>query len=317
MKLSCIVPCYNEEGGITAFHAQASATLAQAGYPYELLYINDGSSDTTLQKLREIAGGDTHVRIISFSRNFGKEAAMYAGLQHAKGDYVAIIDADLQQSPSLLLKMAEILDTQADVDCVAAYQKNRKESRGIVFLKNLFYKLINRVAEIEFISGASDFRMMRRNMVAALLEMTEYYRFSKGLFSWVGFSTHYMEYEADARVAGTSKFSFWKLVKLAIEGLVSFTTAPLRIATVFGSVIAAASVIYMVVVVIQKLFFSIDVPGYATIVVLILLLGGMQLFFLGIIGEYLARTYIQTKNRPVYIIKEKIGLEQEPDEQAE
>jgi len=313
IKLSCVIPCYNEEDNILPFFNSLSQTLEAAGLSYELLFVDDGSRDGSLERLRALAAEKPAVRVIRFSRNFGKEAAMYAGLRAAKGDYVSIVDADLQQPPEVLLQMVNMLEADPELDCVAAFQKNRRESGPMRFFKGAFYGLINRVAEIEFVSGASDFRTLRRNMVDALNSVTEYYRFSKGLFSWVGFRTEYIPYEARERASGKTKFSFWKLLQLAFEGIIAFTTMPLKLATVAGLLTAAVSVIYLVVVVLQKLIQGIDVPGYATIVVLILLLGGMQLFFLGVIGEYLARMYIQTKNRPVYIIKETFGGEAEEE----
>ena len=244
------------------------------------------------------------VKIIDFSRNFGKEAAIYAGLRETTGEYISLIDADLQQNPEFVLKMVNILDENREYDCVAAYQEKRNEGKVKIFFKNCFYKIINKMADIEFVNGASDFRTFRRNMCEAILEMSEYHRFSKGIFSWVGFNTYYMPYSADERLSGTSKWSFLKLCKYAIEGIVAFTTTPLRISTMIGTLTSFASLIYMLVVIIQKLAFGIAIPGYATIVVLILFLGGIQLLSLGIIGEYLSKTYIQTKGRPIYIAKE-------------
>ena len=231
---------------------------------------------------------------------------MYAGLRESEGDYVTIIDADLQQRPSIALDMVRTLENEPDYDCVAAYQEQRNENKLLVFFKNSFYKLINKFSDTEFVQGASDFRTFRRPMVEAILRMDEYFRFSKGLFSWVGFNTKFIPYNADERAEGEPKWSFLKLFRYALEGIFAFTTAPLRIATVVGMLVSLFSLIYLIVVIVQKLCFGIAVEGYATIVVLILLLGGIQLCCLGIIGEYIARTYIQTKGRPIYIAKDVI-----------
>ncbi len=306
MKLSLVVPCYNEEKNVSLFYNAVKNDFSSADFDYEIVFVNDGSKDGTFKELQKLCEGDIPVKIVNFSRNFGKESAMYAGLKESEGDYVTIIDADLQQRPSIALNMVNMLDNEPEYDCVAAYQEERKESKLLVFFKNSFYKLINKFADTEFVQGASDFRTFRRPMVEAVLSMDEYFRFSKGLFSWVGFNTKFIPYEVEERATGTSKWSFTKLFKYAMEGIFAFTTAPLRIATVVGLLTSFFSMLYLVVVVVQKLFFGIPVAGYATIVALILLLGGIQLLALGIIGEYIARTYIQTKNRPIYIAKNVI-----------
>lgn len=307
MKVSLIIPCYNEENNINAFFSAATQALEKMCYSYELVFVNDGSCDKTLFKLKELYEKNAErMEIVSFSRNFGKEAAMLAGLKHAKGEYVTIIDADLQQSPQLVVEMVDFLEKHEDYDCVAAYQEQRKESKKMTFLKESFYALINKVCEIEFVSGASDFRTFRKQVVEAIISLPEYSRFSKGIFSWVGFNTYYMPYEVHERNSGESKWSLKKLFKYALEGFISFTTFPLKIATIIGCITSLLAIAYLIIVVIQKLVFSIDIPGYTTIVVLILLLGGIQLLILGIIGEYLARIYLQGKNRPIYIEKECI-----------
>lgn len=306
MKLSLVVPCYNEEKNIPLFYDAVKKDFEKADYDYELVFVNDGSTDGTFKALKELCNGDMPVKIVNFSRNFGKEAAMYAGLKESEGDYVTIIDADLQQKPSIAFDMVRILDVQPEFDCVAAYQAERSESNLAVVFKDVFYKLINKLSDTEFVKGASDFRTFRRPMVEAILQMDEYFRFSKGLFSWVGFNTKFIPYIAEERATGTSKWSFIKLFKYAVEGILAFTTAPLKIATYTGLATSIFSVIYLIVVIIQKLFFGIEVKGYATIVVLILLLGGIQLMCIGIIGEYIARTYVQTKGRPIYIAKDVI-----------
>lgn len=306
MKLSLVVPCYNEEKNVSLFYEAVKNDFAKVDFDYELVFVNDGSHDATFKELRKLCDGDIPVKIVNFSRNFGKESAMYAGLRESEGDYVTIIDADLQQKPSIALDMVKMLDEEPEYDCVAAYQENRKESKLLVFFKNSFYKLINKYADTDFVQGASDFRTFRRPMVEAILSMDEYFRFSKGLFSWVGFNTKFIPYVVQERATGESKWSFRKLFKYALEGIFAFTTAPLRVATIGGLISALLSIIYLVVIVIQKLFFGIDVAGFATIVVLILLIGGIELCCLGIAGEYIARIYIQTKNRPIYIAKEVI-----------
>lgn len=305
MKLSLVVPCYNEEGNIFRFADTVEKTFEDKIKDYEIIFINDGSKDKTYTELKCLVNeSKQNIKVINFSRNFGKESGMYAGLKEAKGEYVTIIDADLQQDPKYVLEMVSILDENDNYDSVVAYQKQRKESKVLGFCKKSFYKIINRMCSIEFVQGASDFRTFRRCMVDSILEMKEYYRFSKGIFSWVGFNNYYMPYDVQERNAGNTKWSFYKLFKYAIDGIVSFTTVPLRLATIFGLVVSLLSMIYLVVVIVQKLFFSIDVPGYATIVTLILLLGGIQLLCIGIIGEYLARTYVETKNRPIYVTRE-------------
>ncbi len=305
MLLSLVIPCYNEEENIRVLYDCVTEVFQALHMEYEMLFVNDGSKDRTIHKLRELYKEDTeHVTVIGFSRNFGKEAALLAGLKRAKGDYVGVIDADLQQRPELILDMLKILEESEEYDCVAAYQEKRKEGKFIGFCKRSGYKIMNRVCETEFHNGASDFRLMRRIMVDAVLSMPEYYRFSKGIFSWVGFPTYYMPYVAEDRNAGESKWSFRKLLKYGMEGFFSFSTFPLRIASYIGGVTSILAILYLIVVVIQKLAFSIDIPGYPTIIVLILFLGGVQLLILGIIGEYLARAYIQGKNRPVYIERE-------------
>lgn len=308
MKLSIVIPCYNEEKNVGIIYDTIVKLFYNKKISYEMIFINDGSKDDTIGELKKLIDkNDSVTKIVNFSRNFGKEAAMYAGLKESIGDYVVIIDADMQQNPSLVLKMLGILENDKDYDSVAAYQETRKEGKILTFFKKTFYKLINKISEVEFVNGASDFRMFRRNMVDAILSMQEYYRFSKGIFSWVGFNTYYMPYQVSERANGTSKWSFWKLFKYAVDGIVSFTTTPLRIATILGLIISFGSFIYFLIVIIQTFICGIDVPGYASLIGIALLLGGIQLLSLGIIGEYLARTYIENKKRPIYIAKEVIS----------
>lgn len=310
MKLSLVIPCYNEQDNVELFYNTATEVFKDKGFDYELIFVNDGSRDQTMDKLRHIYEiSDENVKVVGFSRNFGKESAIYAGLKESRGEMVCLIDADMQQRPELVLDMMAVLDKDPNYDAVACYQEDRRESKILSTFKNCFYKIINKTSEIEFKSGASDFRLLRRRVVDAVLSMSEYHRFSKGIFSWVGFNTYYMPYIVEDRANGTSKWNFAKLFKYAMDGIIAFTTTPLKIATYIGLTSSAASIIYMIVVIIQKLAFGIKVPGYATTVVLILLLGGLQLFCTGMVGEYLARTYIETKHRPIYIAREVLDYE--------
>lgn len=314
MKLSLVVPCYNEEGNVEKFFSEVKRVFSGKVDDYEFVFVNDGSKDKTLVNLKKIYNQNkdsSNIQVLSFSRNFGKESAIYAGLNHAKGDMVCLIDADLQQRPEVVVEMLDVMNSNEDLDCVTAYQDERKESKIMTSLKSMFYKIINGIAEVRFVNGASDFRLMKRAMVDAILEMTEYHRFSKGIFSWVGFNTEYIPYTVEERESGESKWGFRKLLKYAFEGIVSFTTFPLKLSAYVGFLSSIISIIYLIVVVVQKLAFGIDVPGYATIVVLVLLLGGLQLFSLGILGEYLSKIYVQVKNRPVYILKEHLGKDDE------
>ncbi len=308
MKLSLIIPCYNEQDNIFPFFeetAMAFKELPKTINSLEMIFVNDGSQDLTSQKLKELYSSyPSVVSVVEFSRNFGKEAAMFAGLRHAQGDFVTIIDADLQHRPEIVVNMVKHLLENEDCDMVAAYQDKRNEGKFISFMKKCFYKCINMTSETEFFQGASDFRTFRKRVAEAILSLPEYYRFSKGIFSWIGFNTHYMPYTAEERLSGESKWSFFNFFKYAIDGIIAFTTLPLKIATVSGFAIFVASILYMAFVILKRLILGVDVPGYATIVVLILFLGGLQLLLLGVVGEYIARTYIQGKNRPVYIEKE-------------
>lgn len=311
MKLSLVVPCYNEEENVDAFYREVKKVFDEKPYDYEIIFINDGSKDGTEKELEAIYNEHSaNVVVVQFSRNFGKEAGMYAGFQKARGEMIAVIDADLQQRPEIVADMVKILEENEEYDCVAAYQERRKEGKLMSAFKTLFYKLMNCVGDTEFHEDASDFRTFRRTMVDAILALPEYHRFSKGIFSWVGFHTYYIPYTAEERHAGQTKWSFRKLVKYAIEGFMSYTTFPLRIATFIGGITSVGAVVYLVSVIIEKLWFGIDTPGYATIVVLMLMLGGLQLLILGIIGEYLAKIYIQGKNRPIYIARKQFDYKE-------
>lgn len=311
IKLSLVVPCYNEEANVRRFYEAVVQAFDGCIEHYELVFVNDGSRDNTWNELKALHAADKRVKIMNFSRNFGKEAAMFAGLHKAKGEYVTIIDADLQQRPELAVKMVEFLENNPDFDSVAMFQEDRNESKVLSFFKKTFYRLINAMCEIDFRSGASDFRTFRRYVVNAVLEMKEYFRFSKGIFSWVGFNTHFMPYTAEERKAGQTSWSFRKLFKYAVEGITAFTTVPLKISAYIGGFCSAFSLIYMLVVLAQKLFFGINIPGYATTIVLILLIGGIQLLALGVMGQYISKIYIEGKKRPIFIVKEYCDAENE------
>lgn len=305
MKLSLVVPCYNEAENVAAFQDAVIGAFDGCGYDYEIVFINDGSKDATLHNLKKLhAAQKCPVKVISFSRNFGKEAGIFAGLQHADGEYISLIDADLQQRPEIVRDMVRILDEQPEYDVVAAYQDRRNEGKVLSFFKRSFYAIINKLSSVALQPDASDFRTFRHSVRDSILELAEYHRFSKGIFAWVGYSTHFIPYTACERAAGTTKWSFWKLVNYAIEGIIGYSTAPLRLATVLGTVSGVAAVFYLIWVLLEKLIWGIDVPGYATIIVLILFFGCVQLFCIGIIGEYVGRTFEQSKDRPVYIAKE-------------
>lgn len=305
MKLSLIAPCYNEAENVAAFQQAVIDAFDGCGYDYEIVFIDDGSKDATLHELRKLHKAQKcPVKVVSFSRNFGKEAGIYAGLEHASGDYLCVIDADLQQRPEITRQMVQILDEQSEYDVVAAYQDRRGESKLLSFFKKSFYSIINKLSDVSLRSDASDFRTFRRSVADSLLTLAEYHRFSKGIFAWVGYNTCFIPYVAWQRAAGKSKWNFAKLLNYAIEGIIGYSTKPLRMSTFLGFFTAVAALIYLVVVVLQKLIAGIDVPGYATLVVLTLLLGGIQLLCIGIIGEYVGRTFEQTKQRPIYIAKE-------------
>ena len=305
MKLSLVVPCYNEAENVAAFQDAVISAFDGCGYDYEIIFVNDGSKDATLHNLRKLhATQKCPVKVVSFSRNFGKEAGIYAGMAKAEGDYISLIDADLQQRPEIVRDMVNILDESPEYDVVAAYQDRRGEGKVLSFFKKSFYAIINKLSKVQLQSDASDFRTFRRSVRDSIMELTEYHRFSKGIFAWVGYDTKFIPYTACERHAGTTKWNFWKLLEYAIEGIVGYSTAPLRLATCLGGISGISALIYLIVVVLQKLIWGIDVPGYATIIVLVLFFGAMNLFCIGIIGEYVGRTFEQAKNRPVYIEKE-------------
>lgn len=305
MKLSLIVPCYNEAENVALFQEETIKAFQGCGYSYELIFVDDGSSDATLHNLKKLyASGKCPMKVISFSRNFGKEAGLYAGLQYAGGDYVSLIDADLQQRPEIVRQMVEFLEEHPDYDMVAAYQDRRREGKLLSFFKKSFYRIINKMSPVTLQSDASDFRTFRKSVRDSILALGEYHRFSKGIFAWVGYQTHFIPYTACQRAFGTTKWNFRKLLNYAIEGIIGYSTAPLRLATWLGGLSGIAAVLYLIAVILQKLICGIDVPGYATIIVLILFFGSVQLFCIGIIGEYVGRIFEQSKNRPIYIAKE-------------
>ena len=310
MKLSLVVPCYNEAENVAAFQEAVIGAFDGCGYDYEIIFVNDGSKDATLHNLKKLfAAQQCPVKVVSFSRNFGKEAALYAGLKQTSGEYIALIDADLQQRPEIVRNMVQILDDEPKYDVVAAYQDRRGEGKVLSFFKKNFYAIINKLSKVTLQPDASDFRTFRRSVRDSILELGEYHRFSKGIFAWVGYETCFIPYTACERLHGTTKWNFWKLLNYAIEGIIGYSTAPLRMATYLGVFTAIAAVLYLCFVVLQKLIVGIDVPGYATTIVLTLLLGGIQLLCIGIIGEYVGRTFEQSKDRPVYIAKEILSYE--------
>ena len=310
MKLSLVVPCYNEAENVAAFQDAVIGAFDGCGYDYEIIFVNDGSKDATLHNLKKLFKAQLcPVKVVSFSRNFGKEAALYAGLKQTSGEYIALIDADLQQRPEIVRNMVQILDDEPKYDVVAAYQDRRGEGKVLSFFKKSFYAIINKLSKVTLQPDASDFRTFRRSVRDSILELGEYHRFSKGIFAWVGYDTCFIPYTACERLHGTTKWNFWKLLNYAIEGIIGYSTAPLRMSTYLGVFTAIAAVIYLIVVVLQKLIVGIDVPGYATTIALTLLLGGIQLLCIGIIGEYVGRTFEQSKDRPVYIAKEILSYE--------
>lgn len=304
-KISIIVPCYNEQEAIPYFYKEIKKVMKEMNkLTFELIFINDGSKDKTIEQIKSLANKDNIVRYISFSRNFGKEAAMYAGLEHSTGDYVAIMDADLQDPPSLLPEMYRIIK-EDNYDCVGTRRVNRKGEPPIrSFFARCFYKIINKISKTEMVDGARDYRLMSRPAVDAIISLKEYNRYSKGLFSFVGFDTKWIEYENIERVAGETKWSFWKLFKYAIEGIVAFSTAPLAISAILGILMCIFSFITIVIIIIKTLMFGDPVGGWPSMTCIILFTSGVQLLCMGVMGQYLSKTYLETKKRPIYIIKE-------------
>lgn len=303
MKLSVIVPCYNEQESIFLFYEEITRVASEMKETFEFIFINDGSSDWTEQCIKELSEKDSRVKYISFSRNFGKEAAIYAGFSKADGDYIVMMDADLQDPPRLLPEMLSYI--RQGYDSVATRRVTRKGEPPIrSFFARMFYKIINRISNVDIVDGARDYRLMTAQMKEAILAMPEYNRFSKGIFGWVGFKTKWLEYENVERVAGETKWNFWKLFLYSLEGIVAFSTAPLVLASVFGMLFCLLSFAMIVFIIVRKLMFGDPVAGWPSLVCILFFLGGIQLFCQGINGQYLSKTYLETKNRPKYIIKD-------------
>ena len=271
---------------------------------FELLFVNDGSRDATLSLVKEYAGKDSRVKYISFSRNFGKEGAIFAGLEYARGDYIAMMDADLQDPPALLSEMYTLIKNE-DYDCIGTRRVDRKGEPPIrSFFAHCFYKLINKLSKADIVDGARDFRLMTRQMTDAIINMPEYNRFSKGIFGWVGFRIKWLEYENVERVAGSTKWSFWKLFLYSLDGIIAFSTAPLSIASVLGILCLFLALIFIAIIIVKTLIWGDPVAGYPSLMCVILMIGGLQLVSIGILGQYLAKTYLETKHRPIYIVQE-------------
>ena len=308
-KLAIVVPCYNEQEVLPLFYNEINKVIAQMQSEYddlefELLFINDGSKDNTLKMLRELSASDNRVRYISFSRNFGKEAGMFAGMENSKGDYVVVMDADLQHPPKFIPQMYKYVSEEG-FDCATTRRVSRKgESKIRSWFAMKFYKIMNKISQTEIVDGAQDFRFMTRKMVDAVLSMKEYNRFSKGIFSWVGFNVKYIEYENVERAAGTTAWSFWKLFLYSLEGIFAFSTAPLALASLLGVLSCLIAFIWIIAIIIKTIVFGESVQGFPTIMCAIFFVGGLQLFCTGILGQYLSKTYLETKRRPIYIISE-------------
>ena len=305
-KISLIIPCYNEEQALPFLYKElAKVADSMPNQEFEFIFINDGSKDKTLPVIKGLKDGDERVHFVSFSRNFGKEAGIYAGLKKATGDYIALLDADLQDPPSLVEEMYEVLKTE-DYDCVATRRVDRKGEPVIrSFFAKQFYKLINKISDTEIVDGARDFRLMTRQMVNAILEMSEYNRFSKGIFGWVGFNTKWIAYENVDRIAGQTKWSFIGLFFYSLEGIIAFSTRPLYIASAFGILFCFIAFVMICAIIIKTLIWDDPVQGYPSTLCVIFFIGGIQLFCLGILGQYLSKTYLETKKRPIYIVKEE------------
>lgn len=302
--ISIIVPCYNEEDGLLLFYREVIKILESVKYDYELIFVNDGSKDDTLNMIKKIAKENEHVTYLSFSRNFGKEAAMYAGFCNARGTYVAVMDADLQDPPSILPDMINKLES-SDYDSIATRRVSRTGEPPIrSWFARQFYKIINKISDIDVVDGARDYRLMKRSMVDAIVSMGESNRFSKGIFGWVGFNTYWYSYENVERIAGETKWNFWKLFKYAIDGIINFSQAPLSIASWFGIGMTACAFFMLLFIVMRRLIFGDAVAGWASIICVIIFIGGIQLFCLGIMGQYIAKIYIEAKHRPHYIVAE-------------
>ena len=303
--ISVVVPCYNEQESLPLFYKEICRVAeGMPAVDFEFLFVNDGSKDDTLAIAKQLAETDSRVKYISFSRNFGKEAGILAGLEAAKGDYVAMMDADLQDPPALLPQMLDAL-LEEDYDCAATRRTNRKGEPPIrSFFARMFYKIINRLSDADIVDGARDYRLMRRRMVDAILALPEYNRFSKGIFGWVGFKTRWLDYVNVERVAGETKWSFWKLFLYSLEGIVAFTTAPLALASLVGIIFCVLAFVMILFIIVRTLLFGDPTSGWPSLVCIIFLCSGVQLFCMGVLGQYLAKTYMEVKHRPVYIVRE-------------
>jgi len=309
--VSLVVPCYNEEKALPFFYKEIYKIAAQMqGFQFELIFVDDGSKDRTLEICKELKLLDERVHYLSFSRNFGKEAALYAGLKAATGNYIAVMDADLQDPPELLKDMLSILQNEEQIDCVATRRTTRRGEPPIrSFFAKSFYKLINKISKAEIMDGARDFRMMTRQVVDAVLSMGEYNRFSKGIFGWIGFRTKWLDYVNVERVAGETKWSFWKLFLYAIDGIIACSTMPSVIASLSGILFCITAILMAVYFAVKTVLYGDPVAGFPTLICLILLIGGIQLFCIGILGQYLSKTYLEAKKRPIYIVKETDRME--------
>lgn len=302
--ISLIIPCYNEQDALPIFYRKTTSILKSLNYTYELIFVNDGSNDRTLKILEDLAENDNHVFYLSFSRNFGKEAAIYAGFCNTKGDIVGVMDADMQDPPSLIPRMLEILE-KGEYDSVVTRRVSRKGEPLIrSWFAGKFYEIINRISDVDIVNGARDFRLMKKDMVDAIVNMGEYNRFSKGIFGWVGFRTYWMPYENVERIAGETKWSFWKLFKYAINGIINFSQVPLDLASWFGIGMTFLSFISLLIIIVRRICFEEPVVGWASLICVMIFIGGIQLFCIGIMGQYIAKTYMETKKRPHFIISE-------------
>lgn len=303
-KVSIIVPCYNEEESIPLFYKEIKKVFSKINYKLELIFVEDGSKDKTLELIRELSKKDKEANYISLSRNFGKEAAMWAGLKHSTGDYITVMDCDLQDPPTLIPEMLRLIEEE-DYDVVGTRRVTRKGEPPIrSFFARMFYKIINKMSKVEMVDGARDYRMMTRQVVDNLLTLKEYNRYSKGLFSFVGFKTKWLEYENIERVAGETKWNFWKLFLYAIEGIVAFTTAPLTMAATFGILFCLVAFIMIIVIIVKTLVYGDPTSGWPSLACIIFMANGIELLCIGVIGEYLSKTYLEVKKRPIYIVKE-------------
>jgi glucosyltransferase len=304
MLISIVVPCHNEEAMIELFYRELCAVLRTiTGYRFEVIFVNDGSRDLTLDKIHSAAMNDSRIKFLSFSRNFGKEAAVYAGLKYSQGDMIAVMDADLQDPPSLLPQMIKYIEL--GYDCVATRRVTRTgEPIMRSFCARQFYKLIKRLSNVDMVDGARDYRLMTRQVVNSILSLPEYHRFSKGIFGWVGFKNYWIPYENVERAAGESSWSFWNLFAYAVEGIIAFTVLPLRLASFSGIFFSVVAFVYLVYIIVRTFVLGIDVPGYTSTIAVVLFMGGIQLLSVGVLGEYLARTYMEVKHRPAFIVKD-------------